>query len=191
MGAESEVSAVNVGGEAVGEVVALARGAAAKCGRTRVVAVDGRSGAGKTVFADLLRAELAAPVVAIEQLYGGWDGLESGVDRLVADVLRPLAAGRTAYVPRYDWRDGVWRAPTPLEPPGFLIVEGVGTGARRAAAYASVLVWLEAAAGVRQRRALARDGDTFAPFWDMWAAQEDALLTSERTPERADLIIRT
>jgi uridine kinase len=182
---------VNVGVDAVRDVVALARGGAAKCGRTRVVAVDGRSGAGKTVFASLLRAELAAPVVAIEQLYGGWDGLENGIDRLVADVFRPLAAGRAAYVPRYDWVSREWDEPVPLAAPGFLIVEGVGAGARRAAAYASVLVWLDAAAGLRKRRALARDGETFAPFWDMWAAQEEALLARERTPERADIVIRT
>jgi hypothetical protein len=50
-------------------------------------------------------------------------------------------------------------------------------------------VWLESAESVRKQRALARDGDAFAPFWAMWAAQEDALLAVERTPERADIVI--
>jgi cytidylate kinase len=76
-----------------------------------------------------------------------------------------------------------------LEPPGLLIVEGVGAGARRAAAFESLLVWLEAAPSVRKKRALDRDGDTFAPYWNMWAAQEDAMLARERTPERADVVI--
>ena len=64
-----------------------------------VIAIDGRSGAGKTSLAARLRLALGAPVVALEDLYGGWDGLERGVDLLVSDVLEPLSAGRAARVP--------------------------------------------------------------------------------------------
>ncbi len=170
-------------------VAAAARRAAPRDGRTRVLAVDGRSGAGKTLLAARLRAELGAPVVTLEDLYGGWDGLERGIDLLVSEVLEPLSAGRAARVPRYDWVAAAWDAPWVLEPPGVLIVEGVGSGARRAAAYESVLVWMEAPASVRKNRALGRDGETFAPHWDAWAAQEDAMLARERTPDRADLVI--
>lgn len=158
-------------------------------GQTRVIAVDGRSGAGKTSLATALRASLGAPVVALEDLYGGWDGLERGIDLLVSAVLEPLAAGRAAHVPRYDWIAADWGAPWILEPPEVLIVEGVGAGARRAAAYESVLIWLEEPAPVRKKRALDRDGETFAPYWDAWAAQEDAMLARERTPQRADIVI--
>ena len=66
-----------------------------------------------------------------------------------------------------------------------------GTTGRRAARFESVLAWLEAPADVRKKRALDRDGETFAPYWDMWAAQEDAMLARERTPERAGLVIDT
>ena len=170
-------------------VTEAARRAAPRDGRTRVVAIDGRSGAGKTSLAASLRAELGAPVVALEDLYGGWDGLERGVDLLVSKVLEPLSAGRAARVPRYDWGAAAWGSPWALEPPGVLIVEGAGAGARRAAAYESVLVWIEGPASVRKRRALDRDGETFAPHWDMWAAQEDAMLARERTPERADIVV--
>ena len=178
------------GGESVAVVVAeAARRAVPRCGRTRVLAVDGRSGAGKTSLAAGLRAALGAPVVALEELYGGWDGLERGIDLLVSAVLEPLSAGRAARVPRYDWVAAAWDAPWVLEPPGLLIVEGVGAGARRAAAYASVLAWMEAPESVRKKRALDRHGETFAPHWDMWAAQEDAMLAREHTPDRADFLI--
>jgi uridine kinase len=176
-------------GGGVAEVLSALRGAPVRAGRTRVVAVDGRSGAGKTRLAGLLAGELGAAVVSLEDLYGGWDGLERGVDLLVSQVLEPLAAGRAARVPRYDWAAARWAEHAVLDPPAVLIVEGVGTGARRAAAYASLLVWLDAPGAVRKRRALDRDGETFAPYWDMWAAQEDALLAAERTPERADLVV--
>jgi uridine kinase len=167
----------------------LLRAAEPRAGQTRLLAIDGRSGSGKTTLAGALGRELGAPVVSLEYLYDGWDGLERGVDLLVSDVLEPLALGRTALVPRYDWGRGSWDKPVPLDPPGLLIVEGVGAGARRAARYESAIVWLEMAPGVRKERALERDGATFAPYWDAWAAQEDVMLARERTPERADLVI--
>jgi uridine kinase len=168
--------------------VALLR-AVPRAGVTRVAAVDGRSGAGKTSLAATLASQLDAPIVSLEDLYGGWDGLEHGIDLLVGAVLEPLAAGRAARVPRYDWGAGEWAEPWPLDPPPVLIVEGVGAGARRAAAFESLIVWLEAPADARQQRALDRDGQTFAPYWDRWAAQEDAMLARERTPDRADIVI--
>jgi len=177
-------------GELAGLVAAeLGRRAAGKARRTRVVAIDGRSGSGKTSLAARLRTELGAPVVTLEDLYGGWDGLSHGVDLLVSEVLEPLSAGRAARVPRYNWVTAAWEAPWVLEPPEVLIVEGVGAGARRAAAYASLLVWMESAASVRKKRALDRDGETFAPHWDTWAAQEDAMLRRERTADRADIVV--
>lgn len=175
--------------ETVAAVCAGVLGAPARAGRTRVVAIDGRSGVGKTSLARELGGELNAPVVSLEDLYGGWDGLERGIELLVAEVLEPLAAGRAARVPRYDWITGEWGEPVVLTPPELLIVEGVGAGARRAAVYESLLVWLEAPRLVRKQRALDRDGETFAPYWDLWAAQEDAMLVRERTPERADVVL--
>ena len=182
-------AAMSDGRPEIAEVVRLARARGPAAGRTRVVAVDGRSGAGKTSFATALRAALGAPVVTLEDLYGGWDGLERGIDMLVSAVLEPLAAGRAVRVPRYDWTAAAWSTPWTLEPPEVLIIEGVGAGARRAAAYESALVWMEEPAPVRKKRALDRDGETFAPYWDAWAAQEDAMLAREGTPERADLVI--
>jgi uridine kinase len=184
------VSRLDNAGDAIARIAAAARRAAPQAGATRVVAVDGRSGAGKTSLAAALRDELRAPVVPMEELYGGWDGLEHGIDLLVSAVLEPLAAGRAARVPRYDWVAGAWAEPTVLEPPDVLIVEGVGAGARRAARFESVLVWLEVAGPARKRRALDRDGATFAPYWDRWAAQEDALIARDRTPDRADITLQ-
>lgn len=175
----------------VARIGAAVRGAQARAGRTRVVAIDGRSGAGKTRLAEALRAELGSPVVSLDDLYGGWDGLERGIGLLVTEVLEPLAAGRAVRVPRYDWVAGSWAEPVPLTPPDVLIVEGAGAGARRAAAFESLVVWLESPPFVRKKRALARDGQTFAPYWDQWAAQEDAMLARDRTPERADLVLET
>jgi uridine kinase len=183
------VSRLDNVGDGIIRIAAAARRATPRAGGSRVVAVDGRSGAGKTSLAAALRDELRAPVVSLEDLYGGWDGLEHGIDLLVSAVLEPLAAGRAARVPRYDWIAREWAEPTMIGPSPILIVEGVGAGARRAAAFESVLVWLEVPAAARKQRALDRDGAAFAPYWDRWAAQEDAMIDRDRTPERADIVI--
>jgi uridine kinase len=171
------------------QIARALRRRAPRAAATRVVAVDGRSGAGKTSLAATLAGQLGAPVVSLEGLYGGWDGLERGIDLLVAHVLEPLAAGWAAHVPRYDWAARGWAEPVLLEPPEVLIVEGVGAGARRAATFESLLVWLEVPAPIRKKRALDRDGETFAPYWDQWADQEDLMLARERTPDRADIVV--
>lgn len=171
------------------DLTARLRAAPPTAGRTRVLAVDGRSGSGKSTLAAQVAEELSAPVVSLEDLYGGWDGLEDGVDRLVSEVLAPLAEGRPALVPRYDWHKDTWEEPVRLDPPEHLVIEGVGAGASRAARYVGVLVWLDVPEPTRKERALTRDGDTYTPHWDRWAAQETAMLARERTRERADVVV--
>ena len=167
------------------------RAAPPRAGATRVVLVDGRSGAGKTALGAALGLALAAPVVSLEELYPGWDGLEAGVELLCAEVLEPLAAGRPVLVPRYVWAAGRFGEPWELRVGPFVVVEGAGCGAARAAARGSLLVWLELDAARRRERAFARDGGMYRPHWERWAAQEAAQLGRERTSERADVVLDT
>ncbi len=163
------------------------------CGPTTVLAIDGRAGSGKTTTGRLLQAELACPLVSMEGLYPGWDGLEQGVALLASTVLTPLSRGEAARVPNYDWERGEFGQPRLLEPPPLLIIEGVGCGAKSSAEYLSYLVWLDCGAGVRQARALSRveDGSVFAEHWDAWAEQERLLLAGDRIFERATLMVTT
>lgn len=175
--------------EVVRELAGRLLAGPARAGRTRVLAVDGRSGSGKSTLAAALAGELSAPLVSLEDLYGGWDGLERGIDLLVSEVLEPLAAGRAALVPRFDWERDRWAEPVPLAVPDLLVVEGVGAGARRAARYESVVIWVEVAAPVRKKRAIDRDGAVYAANWGRWAAQEDLMLAREATRDRADVVL--
>jgi cytidylate kinase len=157
-------------------------------GSTRVIAIDGRAGSGKTTLADRLAAELEAPVVRIEEMYGGWDGLERGIDLMADAVLEPIAEQGSALVPQYDWVVQRWSDPLEVRPSGLLIIEGVGVGARRVARFVSLLVWLELATDERKHRALARDGEIFRPHWDLWAEQEARMLAREQIAGRADIV---
>ncbi|WP_337060587.1 hypothetical protein [Kineococcus sp. G2] len=155
----------------------------------RLVAVDGRSGSGKTHLAGALAAHLGAPVLHLDELYPGWDGLAEGVGVLEREVLVPVRAGRASAPRRWDWPRERWGEPVSLPAPeaAVLVVEGVGAGCT--AVRADVLVWVEAAEPVRRRRALDRDGAVFAPHWRRWAAQEEALFAAHDVRAAADVVL--
>ncbi|MEU8383587.1 hypothetical protein, partial [Streptosporangium sp. NPDC048865] len=158
---------------------------------SRVLAVEGRSGSGKSTLATAVAARLAAPLVRMDDLYPGWDGLLGGVDALVEQVLRPLDLDRPARWRRYDWAEGAHAEWHEVPATGILVLDGTGSGALAAAPYLSGLVWLEAADEVRKARALERDGDLYAPHWDRWAAQEERFHARDDVRARADLTITT
>ncbi len=164
--------------------------AAPRAGKTRVVAIDGPAGSGKTTLAAQLAAQLdGATVLNMDSLYPGWDGLAQGAERLVSDLLAPLAAGQPAVINSWDWIEGRPGAAVTLAATELLIVDGYGSGTRAAAPMLSLLIWMDGDPAERRRRAIARDGEMFAPQWERWAAQEQQLFAREQTSSRADLII--
>lgn len=175
-------------GSAVGLAALLARARPAGGGRPQVVAVDGPSGSGKTTLGRRLAAAAGgAPLVHMDDLYPGWDGLEEAVPRLVGQVLEPLAAGRPARWRRWDWTAHRYAEEHEVPAAPLVVVEGVGSGARACAAHLSLLVWVEVPQPVRLARGLARDGEAYRPHWERWARQEQAHFAREGTRERADV----
>jgi cytidylate kinase len=173
-----------------GQIAAAIRDCRVVPGRTRVVGVDGMSGAGKTGFAGRLAAELDAPCLCTDDFVPGWNGLADSIGLLVDWVLRPLAEGRPARWRRYDWMVG--RAGDWAELPGadVVVIEGCCVGTPAAAAYLSYLVWVEAQPAERRLRVERRDDWYFyAPFADGWSRQESALQAGSGAAERADVVI--
>jgi uridine kinase len=171
---------------ALTDLVARLRESPARAGSTRVLAIDGRGGSGKTMLADRLASLLDAPVVHMDDLYPGWDGLSAAVPILREWILEPLARGAKARYQRYDWSRDAYGEWVDAPPSDTLVVEGCGCGSRLAAPYLSMLLWVEAPRAVRFGRGIERDGETFRPHWERWALQEDALFAAEGTRQRAD-----
>ncbi|NHI18295.1 (d)CMP kinase [Phycicoccus endophyticus] len=177
--------------EHVAAVLTALRGAVARCGSTRVVAVDGPSGSGKTTLALGLRDELGCPVVHMDELYPGWDGLARAVPLLVEQVLAPLSRGEEGHYRLWDWEADAWDGTRPVRPGPLLLVEGCGSSVGPAGGYAAVRVWVEAPRAERMRRGVARDGEAFRPHWERWARQEEALFGRDGTREAADVVVST
>ncbi|KRE52850.1 AAA family ATPase [Phycicoccus sp. Soil748] len=174
----------------VARLTRLALAAPNRAGSTRLVAVDGPSGAGKTTLADALALELGAPVVHMDDLYPGWDGLRESRLRVQDWVVAPLRAGRPPRYRRWDWARSEYGAWVEPEPSPVVVLEGCGSGALDTADALSLLVWVEAEEAVRRRRGLRRDPG-YKDFWDRWGRQEREVYAADRTRARADVVVDT
>jgi len=159
-----------------------------------VVLIDGRSGGGKTTLADRLQRSWPRPgerpqLVALDSLYPGWDGLAEGSRLARSWLLEPHAAGRDGRWRRYDWVEGRFAEEHVVSPERPLIVEGAGAVTPGTAALADLVVWVQAPSASRRRRALARDGDGYAPHWDRWAAQEERHIADHDPARLAHLVV--
>ncbi len=157
----------------------------------QIVLIDGRSGAGKSTLAALLHDRWRGEVqlVALDDIYPGWDGLAAGAETLTSAILDPLAKGRVAQWQRWDWAADAPGAPMTARPDLPLIVEGCGAITAASAARAQIRVWLESPHDARQARALARDGETYRPHWERWAAQEARHLADDDPTAHATIVV--
>lgn len=171
---------------ALDAVARALRTAPPRAGRTRVLAIDGRGGSGKSTLAGKIATLLDAPVLHMDDLYPGWDGLADAAPLLRQWVLDPLARGEPGRHPRFDWARGAYGEWTEVPAAEMLVVEGCGCGSRVAAPYLSLLLWVDAPPSVRFERGMERDGEAYRPLWERWARQEDVLFAAEKTRERAD-----
>lgn len=155
-----------------------------------VTLIDGRSGSGKTSLAEELATAMGLAsgtrpqILGMDELYPGWDGLSEGSASLPGVL-------RSASYRRYDWARERFGERIVLDPLRPLIVEGCGSITAESVAAAREwggadgtgrgpvrtrplhTVWIECPEPLRRERALARDGEAFAPHWDAWAAQEE------------------
>jgi uridine kinase len=150
-----------------------------------LIVVDGRSGSGKTEWAQRLSKELGYDVVSLDEVYPGWDGLDAG-QALVARTLLPLwlEHGEIA-VPQWNWSTMSHASLRTVVSPRGLIVEGCGALSARTAQLAVRSVWLEVPEDERFRRAMERDGESYRAQWTRWARQEERFIALHRSPELA------
>lgn len=150
-----------------------------------VVALDGRSGTGKSTLARGLAPRLGAAVIEGDDFFGGGirvrrdtaaERARDCIDwRKQRPVLESLRAGRGATYLAFDWDTfdgGLVQQPTRVEPRPFLILEGVYSARPELADQIDVRVLLRSGQATRIQRLLDREG-SIGPWERQWHEAED------------------
>jgi uridine kinase len=157
--------------------------------RTRVIAVDGPGGAGKSTFAEQLAAALGGCQIVHTDDFASWDDPVDWWPRLIEQVLEPLTRGERAEFDPSLWTPGLVREPIEVVPAEFLVLEGVTASRDAFRPYLTYTVWIDAPDEVRLRRGVERDGEEARAQWIAWMAEEDRYRERERPDARADLVV--
>lgn len=176
----------------------LAELAGTYAGRPRIIAVDGRGGAGKSALTRRITDAVdGAAVVHTDDL--AWHYSIFGWDELLLDrFLLPLRRGEAVDVRPPGW-DTHGRPGSVVVPAGCSTVVVEGTGALRdttASAY-DASVWVQSDYRAASSRAIDRDvelgvnGDRVAAtrFWDHWQLEEIPFYREQRPWDRADTVV--
>jgi uridine kinase len=178
-----------------------------------VVAIDGRSGAGKSTVASLLTDLLDAACVPCDDFFtadipaAGWEArtaAERASDaldwrRLRTEVIEPIRAGNTARWLAFDFAagarpDGTYamRAVSSEQPPRpILLLDGAYSTRPELADVIDVAILVEAPAPVRLARLAAREAPGFLEGWRArWDAAEEHYFTRVRPASTFDVVLR-
>jgi hypothetical protein len=157
-----------------------------------LLAVDGRSGGGKTTVTQRIVDRVPGAAVVHTDDIAWYHAMFDWSELMVDGVLAPLRRGEAVAFrpPPWDARARPGAVTVPAGCP-LVVVEGVGIGRRDLATFFDALVWVQTDRAIAATRGLARDADRpdARAFWDEWEAAERPFLAVERPWERADLVV--
>jgi uridine kinase len=197
-------------GTAAAIVVDAVRAHTADASRPVVVAIDGRSGAGKTAIAAAVASDLGGIVVPTDDFCAAnlgdadWDSRSAAqraadaVDwRRLRIVLESLLSGRPATWQPFDFNakrpDGTFAmsdAAERREPVPLIILEGAYATHPAVLDLIDLTVVVEITPDARRRRLVDRDGEAYTAEWmARWVPAEDFYFTMLRPPSSFDLVV--
>jgi len=157
---------------------------------TRVVAIDGHGGAGKSTLAAALAHELGGARIVRTDDFASWNVPLDWWPRLLEEVLEPLARGETARYLRSNWEAKPDAGVEEVAPAPFVVLEGVSASREAFRPFLTFSIWVETPRELCLRRGLERDGEQARAQWEAWMAEEDEYVEREQPRRRADLVLR-
>jgi uridine kinase len=180
-------------------LAARIRQAAGADGRA-LVAIDGRSLAGKTQLATDLLPHLGAEasVVAVDSYFEPLDDPRTTPPAMrrwrlrlddLKSALQSLKAGEAVRHKPYDWDRDQTHAEIVIRP-GIVLVEGVGALRRELRRFYGFTIWVEGRHSTRMDRIIARDGGRYLDLWvGQWLPLEEAYIADQQPWKAADLYV--
>lgn len=166
------------------------------------VAIDGRSGVGKSTFANALAAATGATLIEGDDFYAGGTELRTDTAEQRADacidraklvsMLQQLKSGLPTTYRAFDWDafDGRLRAPAiTVRPANVVILEGVYAAHPDLQSIMQVRILLTAPDAVRMLRLIAREG-SIGPWERQWHEAEDWYFAHIASAKDFNLIVR-
>lgn len=161
--------------------------------RPLTVLIDGPSGSGKTTLSEFLEARWPAErhlvVLHLDDIYPGWNGLDSASAYVRDSIMLARLAGQSARWQRWDWATNAPAEWHEIPVTADLVIEGCGAITYQAARVASASVWVDEVEQTRKARALGRADDDFALHWNEWDLQFTAFVLRENPRSLASLIV--
>jgi uridine kinase len=169
-----------------------------------LVALDGRSAAGKSTLAQQVAARTAALAIDGDDFYrGGNDAFwraRSPAEKvdLVIDwrrqraLLTKLRQGEPARWQPYDWEadDGRLGAEVQVGPAAVVLLDGAYSARPELADLFALRALLNVPRPVRRERLLRREGEPYRAEWEArWAEAEDLYFERLMPPESFDLVL--
>lgn len=166
-----------------------------------VVAIDGRSGVGKSTLAEWLSRQLPATIVAGDDFYAGGtcvlgDPPQARAARCIdwqaqRRVLSALRHGQTASYHAFDWDafDGTFQAkPTRLAPAAIILLEGVYAARPELRDLLDLCILVRVSDTLRLSRLLDREGE-IGPWERQWHEAEEWYFADAAPATAFDLVL--
>lgn len=175
-------------------------------GSTVLVALDGRSGTGKSTIAKQLAESLGGVEINSDNFWSGgsnneWDmktpkeKSDQAIDwkRLKTDVLLPLLAGKAARWRSFDWEKGEGLSPTEIinNPSQLIILDGAYSSRPELQDLIDLSILVEVSDDHnRRQRLIERESEEYMKDWHgRWDVAEDYYFSTVRPREVFDVII--
>ena len=164
-------------------------------GNKHIILIDGRSGNGKSTFANKTVTLFNASLVRTDDIAWhyhpiDWDTI------LINNIINPWLTGQNVLYRPPGWHTKHRKGGIQVDTSNVLVIEGVGAGRASLATYSSLIIWVQANNQLVYDRALQRDmkaegrnRQQAEDFWVKWKLHEDPFLAQDRPWSRAQLII--